>query len=255
MGEVITLDRFVDKGWHALSGYIGHGMQPLASRYQNSEPSYDKRLGGHGAGLLLPGSNIAYNIPHSRNRIYQNVGIIPNGGVHDSISEQAILGTPPNHTGLVKTFEVYQESLSPRTEPELITPATKGFLGFGAKPAEYRERPREKSYIPVYSDAQGNITTKSNGNERLFGMIFEFPDPRWPRGHSTAQYSVVLREFDYQQLHKLIKKDPSLMLQLLFTAFPEYQKLEAKDPFIQPSNFVFAETLEELLRLRNQKQI
>lgn len=246
MGEVNNLEGFVNRGWHALSGYVGKGMQSLASREPNSQPLYDGVLGGIGAGMLINRTGITYKIIQSRLGEYHAKNI-PNGNLHDGISEQRIIGSD---MGMTKPFEVYMESLSSKIETEIVEPATKGFFGYGAKPPVTREKPREKIYSAVYADAQGNISTNSEGNEKLLGMIFEFADSRWPRGFSTAQYSVVLRESDYRQLYELIKKDPSLMLQLLFAAFPEYKKLEGRGPFKPASKFIFAETLDDLRRLR-----
>ena len=252
MSNQQLLERVVKEGWHALSGYMGHGCLPIASKNPNSSANYSKFVSSYFSPVApLFSSNIRFKISYSGLDQYRYAKNVPDGSMHDSVAEYGIISSTTD-IGLVKSFEVDQESEGPRPDPELVKQATKGFFGFGAKDAVYRQRPAEKIYKPALADAHGDISTQARNNERLIGMLLEFADSRWERGMATTQYYVVLRESDYRQFHGMIKNDPSLMLKLCFMTFPDYERAEGTKPFRPADKFIFAETPKALQILREQ---
>ena len=238
MGEVNNLEGFVDRGWHGVTyGQLGtrdvrlpHSLQQYVSR------------------IPLFGNDIFFKLPHTRPNtdgfIYMSGEI--DGKLHQSNAEYGLV---KGGIGLTKSFEVLKREVNPDTfEPIAVERKFLRFIPY-TQTKEIRKKGDTK-HAPVYVDLQGNLTTNRERNEQLRGMLFEFYDQRWDHRGDTTQYTVVLRESDYGKLHRLISEDPSLMMQLYSQAFPEHRNAQGTFHFPQVNKFFFAQTPEELLRIK-----
>src|SRR3989338_698131 len=236
MGE-LNLEGFVARGWHGINFVTDRDPNFYAVRFPNSQPEYNM--------TNLFGVNIKAKIPVDPAQVsggYAYVMLPGDWTQHDAIVSEQVIGFPG--FGLIRPFEVFQETKTQGIErvsvPRRIFGVTLG--------ERIEERQQEiLSYIPVYLNMQGNLTTKKSDNERLLGVNLEFNDPRAIRGYTSAQYTALFRESDYKALLEEVERDPSVLFRMCNVAFPEYLKFQ-KDitQFQGPKKFVIANSPEQM---------